>query len=150
MFAAWYFDEHPEWVALFYLVCATGALLWAVRELRVGSRSGSWPIAPGDITAVDIEEDSDGVKSVVVAVRYQVQGATFRLRETLPLGGLATAARVQQALRSVHIGDPVTVRYRPDRPQVARLRPGVRAEAFVCLGSAVLLFGGAVAVFGMN
>jgi hypothetical protein len=94
--------------------------------------SWRWPVADGEITAVDIERnrDSDGGETVRLAVAYK-----FSLGDDGPYTGesfwtptYAQKTRVARARRRFRLRQKVRVRYRPDDPSVNRLSGGVKGQ----------------------
>src|SRR5437879_13887542 len=84
-----------------------------------------WPIAQGEITAIDIEriEHSRGRDLFRLAVAYK-----FCVGVDGPYSGEAfwqpnftlfnERARIKAARHKLHIGQPIQIRYRPDDPTV--------------------------------
>jgi hypothetical protein len=83
------------------------SLLWSWR----------WPVAEGEVTAVDIERmrhdrNSDTARRTIY--RRMLLGAAF-----------CSVRRIASARRKLHIRDPLRVRYRPGDPSVNTLDGGV-------------------------
>jgi hypothetical protein len=98
----------------------TVSLLWSWR----------WPLAHGQVTAVDIERirHSNGRYDARLAVAYE-----FSVGDDGPYTGESfwrpaffSIKRVASARRKVRIRSRVSVRYRPDDPSVNALDHGVR------------------------
>jgi len=92
--------------------------------------SWRWPVASGQVTAVDIERirESNGRYEARLAVAYE-----FSIGEDGPYTGecfwrpaFCSVRRVASARRKVRVRRPVSVRYRPDDPSVNTLHQGVR------------------------
>jgi len=95
------------------------SLLWSWR----------WPIADGQVTAVDIERiaHSRGGDTARLAVAYE-----FSIGDDGPYTGecfwvptFCSLKRVGPARRRVRVHEPLRVRYRPDDPSVNTLDGGV-------------------------
>ena len=86
--------------------------------------SWRWPVADGQVTAVDIERIGEGRNKIFrLAVAYE-----FSLGEDGPYTGesfwqpaFLAKTRVQNTARRFHLRQQVAIRYRPDDPSINRL-----------------------------
>jgi hypothetical protein len=131
------------WFALVGLVFGAAA---AFRIYR-GADSTGWPEADAVVAAARIDEDSDGQCSVEVDFRYTAGGEPHTRTETVPVW-LPTRENAERVLAAHRPGTALTVRYHPDRPGVAVLRPGVTAGSWVwfLLGVGILSVGVAMMI----
>lgn len=97
------------------------------------SRLGSWrwPVAQGEVTYAELEEFSggDGGAELRLSVTYK-----FSIGADGPYTGEAFwqprwswngLEKLQDALKEMHIGRPVGVRYKPNDPSVNQLHGGI-------------------------
>jgi len=92
--------------------------------------SWRWPIAQGEITAVDLERTGSREERVRLAVAYKFSigedgpytGEVF----LTPLFSIGQVKTIRTARRKLHLRQRVAVRYRPDDPSVNTLNGGVR------------------------
>lgn len=96
------------------------SLLWSWR----------WPIADGEITAVDIERvgRNDDRLRLAVAYKFSVgeDGPYTGEGFWMPAFSIGQVKTVHNARRTLHIRQRIQVRYRPDDPSVNRMAGGVR------------------------
>jgi hypothetical protein len=95
------------------------SLLWSWR----------WPVAEGEVTAVDIERmrhdrNSDTAR-LAVAYEFSVGDDGPYTGECFWVPAFCSVRRIASARRKPHIRDPLRVRYRPGDPSVNTLDGGV-------------------------
>lgn len=86
--------------------------------------SWRWPIAEGEITAIDVERIGRGRDTTFrLAIAYEFSVGTDGpyTGESFWRPAFLAQKRVQSAARRFHHHQRVTVRYRPDDPSVNRL-----------------------------
>jgi hypothetical protein len=86
--------------------------------------SWRWPKAAGEITAVDIDTAYNrGAYRLAVAYKFFVNNDGPYTGESYWEGGFSAdrVSALLEAQKKLHIGQRVTVRYRPDDPSINRL-----------------------------
>lgn len=130
--------EAPEfrwndlWITLGILAAALAFLAWGADKARVAAASAAWPTAAGVVTANHTESSHGDRPSSHRVFRYryrvfdvELTGSNFR-----STGGSPDD--------DVKVGDPIVVRYDPERPERSLVRPGLDWTNYVQLGLAGL------------
>jgi hypothetical protein len=102
--------------------------------------SWRWPVAQGDVTAVDagrIQRGRDTTYRLAIAYEFSLGADGPYTGESFWRPAFLARRRVQSKAREFHRRQPVTVRYRPDDPSVNRFGShGMAQIAFVAEGPA--------------
>ncbi|MFI5115271.1 MAG: DUF3592 domain-containing protein [Terriglobales bacterium] len=86
--------------------------------------SWRWPIAEGEITAVDVERirhQRSTTTRLAIAYRFSVYTEGPYTGESFWEPAFFAAKRIQRALHNFHVHQRVKVRYRADDPSVNKL-----------------------------
>jgi hypothetical protein len=95
--------------------------------------SWRWPVAQGDVTAVDVERiqrGRDTTYRLAIAYEFSLGADGPYTGESFWRPAFLARRRVQSKAREFHRRQPVTVRYRPDDPSVNRLDRTVWRKSF--------------------
>jgi Protein of unknown function (DUF3592) len=150
--------------AAIFMLIGLAMLSGGLLSLWRAYSSRSWPLARGTIlygqrdSSTTVTEDEDGTiqrstsYGAHFVYRYEVNGAAHfsNIRRFGQLAG-SSAEWAAEIAERYPLGKRVEVAYAPDDPDVAVLEPGIGSEAYWLpgAGAAFLLFGAAVAIWGI-
>jgi Protein of unknown function (DUF3592) len=128
-------------------VLTVGLVMGALTLLSLlrGLDSPRWPAASGVVADSRYERGTDGEYYVAVEFTYDVQGRSHTRTQTLQTWP-PTERRASRVLARYPEGSDVEVRYKPSKPSVAVVRPGVAWTTWMwaVVSSGVLVLGAAL------
>ena len=148
-------------LASFAIVSGAALLIFGVSFLKSAHTSQGWPIAQGDVKAVNIKRDriTDSrppayTYTYTVVYTYEVAGTPYE-SDRYSLGSGPTASRtyreqqnaIAAAKATYSIGQSIDVYYNPESPADAVLKPGANIGTFVPLIFGIVLFSSGIGLF---
>jgi hypothetical protein len=148
-------------LTIFSIVSGSALLIFGLSFLKGAYTSQGWPIAQGDVKAVNINRDRITDSSppaytytYTVVYTYDVDGNRYQ-RDRYSLGSGPTASRtyreqqnaIAAAKETYSIGQSIDVYYNPNSPADAVLKPGANIGTFVPLIFGIVLFSSGIGLF---
>ena len=114
--------------------------------------SAGWPHVEGTLEKAEVKEIGLGLPrryGADVLYSYQVSGVNYRGKRVRISDGEADRREaIEDKLRGLVAGEPVTVYYDPERKSKSVLQPGVGFQEWFLLGIPVVMF--AIGAFGIR
>ncbi|MGB3493803.1 MAG: DUF3592 domain-containing protein [Elainellaceae cyanobacterium] len=156
-------SPHRLILGLAFFLIASGAALsiFGLSFLKEAHVSQGWPVAQGDVKAVNINRDriTDSrppayTYSYTVIYTYEVEGTRYQ-NDRYSLGSGPTASRtyrkqqnaIAAAKENYTIGQSIDVYYNPNSPADTVLKPGANIGTFVPLIFGIVLFSSGIGLF---
>ncbi len=144
----------------FTAVGGVALILFGIYFIREALASKSWPVANGEIQAVQVirDVDRDGGKTIVrhyirINYDYEVEGISYT-GDRYSLGDGSTASkRFKERSEAIAeknkypLGSEIDVYYKPTEPSFAILKPGTNFGTFVPIVLGVLFLPSGIALF---
>jgi len=147
---------------LVFVLVGAGIIAYGIRLIREAKASLSWPVVDGQVLHSEVtskvERSSSSSKNsghtyrtvyqVELTYQYDIAGAMHHgSRITVSDGTYSRHASAMAVAARYPKGAKVTVRYRPDKPEVALLEPGARASTWIVPLAGVLFLAAGVIVY---
>ena len=114
-----------------------------IKTLRFAVSSKNWPRVEGTIVSSDVAEDDEGYYPAI-SFSYTVDGVDYTSTSFNPNELVARSIMGKKAaenkIRTLPIGAPIKIYYKPDDPRKAVLEPGVTLGSFFFLAGAAMCF----------
>jgi len=118
-----------------------------IKTIRYAITSKKWPMVEGEIVSSKVAEDNEGYYPEI-SFSYNVSGVDYISTKINPNELVARSILGKKTaeikIKTLPIGTPVKVYYKPDDPKKAVIEQGVTKESFFFLVAAGMFFIGSL------
>ena len=127
----------------FFIIFGAGLSWYALREAKRGQESRHWPTTFGIVKKCGVSGHTDEQGTTyrtTIVYEYEIEGTTLTGDRRSFLDWCSSKRQAHQIAALYPVGSQVTVYYRPEKPEICVLEPGVGGEAWLFFAVSLAFF----------